>query len=229
MKKSGMKIGWEWVRERLLEKEKIDGIGRADSRKVILLAVDRCLKRAKALARPAMVSVKRKITNISDGSIAVDGPVLSVGKRLSSYFKGATHAHIFLVTLGKDIEEEASRLMAKGGYLNGYLMDRIGSFAVEDLAGKAEEKLRSLYASRDHSVSGRVSPGYCDWPIEEQRKLQKVLNFSAAGVRLTENCMMAPKKSISAIIGIGPKGLFPAKSSRCAICDEKDCRYRGSS
>ena len=148
------------------------------------------------------------------------------GKELSKHIKGATHICAFLVTVGKEIEEAASSCMHSGDHLLGYLLDRAGSFAVESMAKNAEESLRHALAPGKLSVSMRFSPGYCDWPIEEQFKLAQIMDFGKAGVTLSENCMMIPKKSISAVVGIGPKELFVNIQSPCSICNMKVCDYR---
>jgi len=140
--------------------------------------------------------------------------------------KGATHIYAFLVTIGKGVEEAATSLMNSGDHLLGYLLDRAGSFAVESMAKNMEDTLRRSLAPENLSVSMRFSPGYCDWPIEEQFKLAGIIDFAKAGVVLTENCVMIPKKSISAVVGIGPKVLFAKVKSPCAVCNMKVCDYR---
>ena len=72
----------------------------------------------------------------------------------------------------------------------------------------------------------RVSPGYCDWPVEQQAELAKALDFSKIGVSLTGTFMMVPKKSISAMVGIAPEGRFAEADSPCSICTTKKCSYR---
>ncbi|GAH91002.1 unnamed protein product, partial [marine sediment metagenome] len=51
--------------------------------------------------------------------------------------------------------------------------------------------------------SRRLSPGYCDWKIDQQKMVFRAMKDDSAGVRLTEECLMLPQKSISGIIGIG--------------------------
>ena len=110
--------------------------------------------------------------------------------------------------------------------MQGYLLDRIGSFAVESLAESVEKKIRKDYSILKKSVSRRYSPGYCDWPIEEQHILAKILDFSKIGVTLNESCMMRPKKSISAVVAVAERGVFNESGSTCEICEKKDCGYR---
>ncbi len=219
-------IDWEWVKKELLDKERIrpgscNGAGDA-----IYAYSEEALKKTASLVCPDSVIAKRRIVKIGRASLELDGNITFSGKHLPLYINGAGEICAFLVTIGDAVEREASALMAKGDYLRGYLLDRAGSFAVESLAASTENRLREAYGLEERSVSMRMSPGYCDWPIEEQDILTKVLDFSSIGVRLTEKFMMQPKKSISAIVAIGAKGVFTSSRSQCGICDLKDCSYR---
>lgn len=219
-------IDWAWVEKELFEKERIPAISKDGLKHIIHTSLDRAIKESKALAKPKRLSLTKKIVKIKPNSIELDGSIIFSGKRLSSYVKGATDLHLFLVTIGGETEKKASFWMSRGEPLYGYLLDRIGSFAVESLAQAMERNLRQKYLLKGRSVSMRLSPGYCDWPIEEQFIMKKILDFSKIGVSLTKNCMMVPKKSISAMVAIGPKDLFTKTREQCAICDKKDCDHR---
>jgi hypothetical protein len=56
--------------------------------------------------------------------------------------------------------------------------------------------------------------------------LDKALDFSKAGVKLTEGCMMVPKKSVSAIAAVADEGVFKDFISSCDICDNAGCDFR---
>ena len=69
----------------------------------------------------------------------------------------------------------------------------------------------------------RISPGYCDWPVEEQNSIFNALDAGLIGVRLTPYSIMEPTKSISAVsvaAGHVPVG------SPCEWCYKKDCSWR---
>lgn len=219
-------IDWEWVRGQIMTKERIRAGGDPGSKEPLLAAVDECLRIARHLAKPRIASAKKSVVETAKDGITLEGSLSFSGRTVFSNVRGSSDAHLFLVTLGPDLEETATMLMESGEQLHGYLLDRIGSFAVESLAGNFEEELRKRYRAGNKSVSMRISPGYCDWPIEEQRKLEKAVDFSRAGVRLTESCMMIPKKSISGLVGVGPKDLFSASRSQCDICTIKNCDYK---
>jgi hypothetical protein len=219
-------IDWDRVKNDIISREKI---GKTDKRSDILQCLDECLDEASSMSSPKYAYTEKKILRSVSGKIGLNGGLDLMTGSVSSSIVGADHVCIFLVTIGDALESRSSRLMAEGDHLKGYLLDRIGSFAVESLAHSFEEKFRGICHREKKSVSIRFSPGYCDWAIEEQYKLDKLLDFSKAGVILNKSCMMAPKKSISAIVGIGPEGLFSRKySSPCHVCSKKDCDYRRS-
>ena len=222
-------IDWEWVSSHLSTRERIEKIGAGAAKKAVLEHLKEALETAKSKAAPLIYSVKKEIVNFNPDSFRIEGDITFSGKELSGHIKGATHICAFLVTIGKDIEEAASSYMNSGDHLLGYLLDRAGSFAAESMAKNAEDGLRRALAPENLSVSMRFSPGYCDWPIEEQFKLTRILDFSKAGVTLSDNCMMIPKKSISAVVGIGPKELFSKVKSPCSLCNMKVCDYRRNS
>ena len=201
-------IDWRWVRKELFRMERI-----SPSKKVIASRARDCLRLAKKLVKPKMISTIKNASGFMPSS-------------LSSHMKGAREMVYFLVTLGGALEKRSSLSMAKGDELEGYLLDRIGSIAVEALAEAAETSMREFFAKKGKSLSMRFSPGYCDWPIEEQFKVAKILDFSKAGVKLNDKCMMVPKKTISAACAIGPKGLFSRNGTPCTICTLKECAFR---
>ncbi len=220
-------IDWPWVKEELSRMEGIKPSGAGPAGEEILACLDECLLKAGSSAKPAVISQKAKIARVNNGSVELAGSKTFSSRTLASHIKGATDVCIFLVTIGSAVENAASSLMDEGESLKGYLMDRIGSLAVESMAMDAEKKTRETYKKSSESVSMRFSPGYCDWPIEEQYILADILDFSKAGVRLNEKCMMMPRKSISAVVAIGPEGLFRGKKSQCMICNKKEeCYFR---
>lgn len=219
-------IDWVWVKNELKNREKICPDDNSARDVAIAKSLDESLLKARTLAKPAYIHIVKKVTAVEEGFIELEGGIRFSSGSISKYIKGSSHIVIFLVTVGEKIENAASELTKGKEALEGYLLDRAGSFAVESLAQAVENKIRKDYSMLKKSVSRRYSPGYCDWPIEEQHILAKILNFSKIGVSLNESCMMTPKKSISAIVAIANKGVFTEQGSTCEICEKKDCSYR---
>jgi len=218
-------IDWERVRLELFRTERIPPADEESLKHIIHVYAGRSLAEAQGLVKPKVLSESRHIT-VSGSGAAVEGGFKISGKRLSTYLSGADEAVFFLVTVGSSLEEAASRWMKDSEPLYGYLLDRIGSLAAESLAAAAEDEIRRSEEKKGRSVSMRFSPGYCDWPVEEQRTLDEILNFSRIDVRLTEACMMVPKKSISGIIAVAGEDVFKKLVSSCDICENSGCDFR---
>ena len=176
------KVDWLWVKKEVLRHEHV-------RRPEIRKAVDQAIADARRLVRPKALSAVRAAETIKFKS-----------RKFTLYLKRAGEACLFLVTIGPLLEKRASGLMSSGEALEGYLLDKIGSLAAESLAENFEKGLRKKMAQKNRSVSRRFSPGYCDWPVEDQRELDRLLGFHKAGVKLTVSSMMAPRKSISGML-----------------------------
>lgn len=219
-------VDWDLVKKDVLRSEKIgvsEGSERADK---IRSALSACMVKARSLAEPKYTFEKKNILNIGDDFIEIEGGIRFLTRKIPPFIRGADSLVLFVVTIGDKIEKEAGILTSGKDPLNGYLLDRIGSFAVESLAERLEKRLRKDYSLFRKSVSSRFSPGYCDWPVEEQFKMVKAMDFSKAGVRLSLGCMMVPKKSISAIAAVANEGIFKDFISSCDICEMKECSFR---
>jgi cobalamin-dependent methionine synthase I len=133
---------------------------------------------------------------------------------------------IFLVTIGKYLEETAFQLARDGLILQATVLDAIGSDAVEKVADFAQDRIKEVAKARGLVTSRRFSPGYCDWNIGQQRMLFYALTGNTVGIRLTGECLMIPQKSISGIIGIGPSIDNVENYNPCKTCTKQDCPGR---
>ena len=215
-------IHWAWVKKELLRTEKIPSRERSS----VVTVAENALRLARRLARPKIVAKTARIIASDTRTITVEKGITLTSATLARNLARAQKLHIFAVTIGGALERAASRLMAHDEQLMGYLLDRVGSLAAESLAENTELRMRTRCARKRESCSTRYSPGYCDWPLEEQRMFAKVLDLSKAGISLTDACMMDPRKSISAVIGIGTGHTFQKHASPCTTCAQPTCVYR---
>jgi hypothetical protein len=118
-------------------------------------------------------------------------------------------------------------LMRKKRLTKAYIYDAIGSVAAEETAEMFQNMFDSRVKEKGKTTTLRFSPGYCDWPLEEQRKLFRVIDSSAIGVELRPSCLMRPRKSISGIFGVGSVvDIKKKKSNPCISCSHKTCSVR---
>jgi len=124
----------------------------------------------------------------------------------------------YVSTIGDKLEEAVK---ACEDLLDRYCLDLAGNVALHTARRHLEDHLRSTYALDRISYIG---PGSLkDWPIENQKPLFSILGDVERhiSVRLDENCLMRPTKSLSGIY-------FPTEISfyTCQLCSREGCPGR---
>ncbi len=142
-------------------------------------------------------------------------------KSLRKNLDGCDEAYILAATTGIS----SQRLIEKNSVISpikGIVTDCVGSAAIEAFC----DKINLSLSDNPDFLRPRFSPGYGDLCIDCQRK---IVDFLCAnkniGLSLTESLMMVPKKSVTAIIGIG-KEKNKCKGNGCMTCKSEKCPYR---
>jgi hypothetical protein len=112
-------------------------------------------------------------------------------------FKDAEKVAICICTIGPELEQEIEKLMEKNEMTRALILDALGSEAAEEVAIQSDRILAEKARVMNLWPSKRYSPGYGKWDVKEQRFIFRMLTAADIGVRLTESCMMVPRKSIS--------------------------------
>jgi cobalamin-dependent methionine synthase I len=112
-------------------------------------------------------------------------------------FKDAEKVAICICTIGPQLEQETKKLMKKNEMTRALILDALGSEAAEEVASQSDRILVERAREMNLWPSKRFSPGYGKWDIKEQRFIFQLLPAAEIGVRLTESCMMIPRKSVS--------------------------------
>jgi len=207
-------------------------IGYADDQNLsarISSLIDDYAEHAHSLINP-LYSYVIKDVEWARGSIAlIEGSVIFKSRIIANLLERCPQVAIFVVTIGKYLEETAFQLARDGLILQATVLDAIGSNAVEKVADFVQDRIKEVVKAKGLVTSRRFSPGYCDWNIGQQRMLFYALTSNTVGIRLTGECLMIPQKSISGIIGIGPSNANVENYNPCKTCTKQDCpgrRYR---
>lgn len=161
---------------------------------------------------------------LSDQELMLEGIRFRLGKIIARELHQAESFAFFAVTLGPGPETMGRELIRSGNYLEGYLVDLIGSGMVKSLVDQMHAHIKALAETRGMKVTNHYSPGYCSWGVNEQQKLFKLMPPGWCGITLSESSLMSPIKSISGIIGIGPEVTYHPAS--CALCPMSHCQFR---
>lgn len=112
-------------------------------------------------------------------------------------FKDAEKVAICICTIGPELEQEVKKLMEINEMTGALILDALGSEAAEEVAIQSDRILAEKARKMNLWPSKRFSPGYGKWDIKEQQFIFRMLPAADIGVRLTESCMMVPRKSVS--------------------------------
>ena len=121
-----------------------------------------------------------------------------ISKDLYTNLSGAKEAYIFAVTVGISVDRLLSRLYYTSPAEH-FITDALASALAEAATDRTEEMLKEGINCRR-----RFSPGYGDLPLELQPQVLQAVNAGRLlGITLSKALLMTPKKSITAIMGIG--------------------------
>ena len=175
------------------------------------------------LIEPSYSYVIRDIMLVHGSSVVIDGSVIFQSEIIARLLERCDKVAVFLVTIGSHLEEIACRLAEDKLILQAAVLDAIGSAAVEKVADFVQDRISQVANVPGLSTSQRFSPGYCDWDVNQQKMVFQAIGSNSAGVCLTEDCLMLPRKSISGIIGIGRNSSNIGNYNPCKTCDKQNC------
>lgn len=161
-------------------------------------------------------------------TIIADVPFRLAGNYIADHLSSAVEIAVMAVTIGKDPEEAITAHFAKGEYTHGLLLDAAGSAAVETIADSINTIIASQAAHRGLTAVRRYSPGYGDWQITDQRQILNLAEGQRIDVDISESCMLQPRKSVTAVVGLTPAKTPPptADSGGCKACTLITCLAR---
>ena len=125
-----------------------------------------------------------------------------------------------VVTIGEAIDRELAR---DRPLFDRLVLDAVSSVLVEIVADLVEDAWKGELAARGLESGMRVSPGYCDWPVEGQGVVFAALDAGSVGISLNSSFVMMPLKSLSLVAVVA--GRVP-ETSACAFCGKDGCAWR---
>jgi hypothetical protein len=161
------------------------------------------------------------------GKVILENGMEFSSTNLAEHLAGCTEVLLFGATLGSRFDT-AQRRLSLESLTQGAAAQAVGAALIEHYCDTVEEELKKDISGC--SFRWRFSPGYGDWNLQEQKIVFAILNCQKIGLTLTTSGMMAPIKSVTAIIGIdhrqgicGPKNNIKKK---CGDCAAQECPFR---
>jgi len=182
--------------------------------KYIENSVRELVERVKPLAG-ARAIYKVSYVNNKDGDSLEIGGVKFTSRVLRVNLDRIERVFPYIITCGKEISEIA---ISQNDLIKSYYLDTIKDILLDSALTYLKDYLGEKHQTAQMSS---IAPGSLeDWPITQQKELFSLFNKreTAIGVRLTENYVMEPAKSISGI-------LFPTeiRFESCQLCPRERC------
>jgi hypothetical protein len=206
---------------RLLGK-KDKGVSARLSRKI-----DKHIAGLEKTIRPKVLYTTRNIEKIEGGTLTLEGGVKLKSAKISKTLGKCDRITFFLATIGEQVDDVIETSLSEKKLSDAYIYDAIGSAAVEATVEEFQNKMDSTIKKKNQRTTLRFSPGYCDWKISEQKQVFSVLENDLINVDLSESYLMAPRKSVSGVFGIGSRDLVDKdETNPCRICGMHTCVAR---
>lgn len=158
--------------------------------------------------------------------VRLDSGLLLAGQELKTHLAGCEKAAVFCATLGADVDALIRRTQFTD-MARALALDCAAGALVEQLCDRIEGYIHAQYPALHAPY--RFSPGYGDLPLGVQCALLDLLDaHRLIGLSATDSCILTPRKSVTAILGLAHSPI-PAHKRSCALCPNVgSCQLRKS-
>lgn len=191
----------------------------------LLSLLEQTLQEAEPVLNPRLC-LRTVAVSCADGEVDLEFARIR-SESLCRMLEGCTAAVVFAATLGIGLDRQIARF-GRIAPARGLLLQAIGAERIEALCDSFCRELQHRAGAEGLQITRRFSPGYGDLPLTFQRELFRLLDCSRAiGLTLNDSLLMSPTKSVTAIVGMGPRCTLP-EGHHCSQCSKTDCIYRRS-
>ncbi len=159
---------------------------------------------------------------VDEGGVLAGGEYFKSSK-LAAHLKGCRRAVLLAATLGPKVDI-ALRRIAIASIAEGAAGQAVCAALIETYCDETEAEISNAYGGLNFKA--RFSPGYADWSLADQPRILRMLDApKRIGLTVTDGGMLAPVKSVTAIIGI--TDTCEEKGGGCAVCENNaGCIYK---
>ncbi|MBN1545749.1 MAG: hypothetical protein JW902_03725 [Syntrophaceae bacterium] len=165
--------------------------------------VERYIDEALALIHLQGTMIRLPIINREKGVLILGGNLRLVSRNLETFLRDCDEALIMGSTAGEAIMAGIRNNMATDDASRAVVFDATASEMADGALDWLMDYLRrDLIREGKLLLKRRYSAGYGDFALENQRILYTLLNMREIGVQITQECLLIPEKSVTAVTGI---------------------------
>jgi len=201
------------------------GVDPARARPGVVTVARDVLGEAQALLAPAALYTTLPVRDFQHQRVALEDGAVFSGPLVARALAGATEVDIAVCTIGPALEEYVDTLVAAGDIVRAMAFDGAGVAALGEVSRMVVARMRAEASARGLGTGMRASPGQEGWSLWQQRVLFGLVPAEEIGIRLTESCLMLPRKSVSFVVGLGPE--MRPDAVTCDFCSKRErCSWR---
>ena len=188
--------------------------------------IEECREEIKKIIMPRVIYSYKDIKPNDDGVEVITTNLILKGKDIKEHLKNSTECVLMAVTLGNEIERK-TRLYGKINLTKALILDACATTAVEEVCDIVENSIKEKAVLGGMDITFRYSPGYGDLPLDVQNNFLRALDaHKKIGLTVSENNLLFPRKSVTAIIGIVNSGIKNKRKS-CKECSNyENCSFK---
>lgn len=184
----------------------------------------RCAAEMQRAVQPKGIYRAFDLTHTAEGELAIAGVTIR-SANLARNLQGCTGVYLMAATLGVG----ADRLIARASAVrmsDAVIYQAVAAAMIETYCDTVGDAIRREAAEKGLYCRPRFSPGYGDFSIEHQRDISRLLDTPRKiGLTVTESLLLAPIKSVTAVIGLSPSA-DNCHRKGCEECGKTDCAFR---
>ncbi|WP_238917973.1 vitamin B12 dependent-methionine synthase activation domain-containing protein [Clostridium sp. YIM B02555] len=188
--------------------------------------IDEVREEVKKVIIPRVIYEYKDIITAQAGVEVIGTNLILKGKDIKEHLKKSKKCVLLAVTLGNEVEKK-TRLYEKTDLTKALILDACATAAVEEVCDAVENVVKEKAAANGCSITFRYSPGYGDLPLDVQNSFLRALDAQKKiGLTVSENNLLFPRKSVTAIIGI-VEGEIEKEKRTCKECNNyENCNFR---
>ena len=200
-----------------------------DSDPALLSTLSRCISVLCDACSPRSTWRLLPVTHTESG-VTLGGLLLG-GTDIAKHLTGCDCAILLAATLSSRVDD-LIRKAERTDLMDAVMLDAAAAAAIEFVCDDLTETLRARFSAEYPYLTERFSAGYGDFPLSQQGELIAMLDAPRRiGLTVTQNQMLLPLKSVTAVIGLSKQPTADARrfgcGKSCALCPYKDdCTLR---
>lgn len=190
------------------------------------LLIDECINEAKEISNWKYTYKIFGIEKSEEQVRLLESNLVLEGEDILEHLKESSMCAVMAVTLGSNMDTKI-KYYEKVSITRALILDACASVCVEWVCDEAQKEIRKEAQSKTLDITYRYSPGYGDFSIDIQPKIINALDAQKnIGLTVTEDNILIPRKSVSAVIGFQDKSI-KAYYPGCKKCNSfVSCIYR---